>query len=470
MEEEFDLWRLVGVFSRYWKWIVGLGGLAATIALIVSLLVPPQYEATTLIAATRQQYQLQFDSRITTLNDPTQSQPYKAFPELAVSDEVLSQVIAKVTAVLPADQRDVETFRRRLAAKVGADPSLIRLTASASDPQLSQQIAATWGEVYVQYMNDLYQQRASTATFFASQTDEARARLEATEQELIDFQAHNPLNLLNAQLAAKQAALASDLAMGQRIALLIEDARSLQQQLARQAAGATLPLADQVSALYLQVSTLTGQGAVPIQLQVSSGGELGTRTVGEQSVLLESLVKALEDKASEFQQQAKGLEPDIYDLQKQQQATQIDVSRLTRDRDVAQDTYLTLTRKLDEAQVTAQDTSGVVQLASTATVPALPVGPRKAVNTLLGGVVGVLLAMGGVWLAESRRSSRARFQQPALLEPEAAPPVREPNGHSKHQAEQLMRRAGGYSRPEESGIGAVVAVLSPGFEMWYSAD
>ncbi len=408
MDDEFDLWKSIEVFTRHWKLIAGAGLLTALAALIVSLLMAPAYEATTLIAATRPQYQLQFDARIPTVTDPTQAQPYKAFPELALSDEVLSRVIAKVSALLPDDQRTVDVFERRLSARAGADPSLIRLTASANDPQVAQTIAATWGEVYVQYANDLYQQRTSTATFFASQTDEARATLEAAEQKLIDYQAHNPLNLINAQLAAQQAALASDLSMQQKIELLIQDARSLQQQLAQQATGGTLPLADQVSALYLQVGTLVGQGAVPIQLQVSSGGELGTRTVGEQSALLNSLVTVLQDKASEFQQQAKALEPNILTLQEQQQSTQTDLSRLTRDRDVAQETYLALTRKLNETQVTAQDTSGVVQLASAAVTPTLPTSPRKAVNTLLGGIMGVLMAMGGVWLVESRRTSLAK--------------------------------------------------------------
>jgi len=408
MDEESDLGRLMEILGRYWRWIVGLGGLTAVAALIVSLLMPLQYEATTLIAAIRPLYQLQFDTRIQTVSDPTQSQPYKAFPELAVSDEVLSRVITKMTETLSADQHDVAIFRRQLAARTGADPSLIRLTVIENDPRTAQAIAAAWGEIYVQYMNELYQQRTSTAVFFANQTTEARANLEMAEQKLIDFQAHNPLNLINAQLAAKQAALAGDLAMDQRIAVLIQDARSLQQQLAGQAASEAMPLADQVSALYLQVSSLTGQAAVPIQLQVGSEGTLVNRTVGEQSALLDSLVKAAEDKASEFQRQAKALEPDILALQEQQQATQIDLNRLTRDRDVAQETYLSLTRKLNETEVTAQDTSGVVQLASVAAVPASPTGPRKGLNTAIGAAAGALLAMGGVWFVEYRRLMRQR--------------------------------------------------------------
>ena len=404
MENEADLWQYVRVLTRHWKWIAGVGVLLALVALIISFLVLPRYEAVTLIAATRPQYQLQFDPRIQTLNDPTQSQPYKAFPELALSDELLNRVIAKLGDALPPDGRGPATFRRQLSAGAGADPSLLRLTATDTDPHLAQMIAETWGELYVPYVNELYQQRSSTATFFASQTSDARMTLEAAEQKLIDYQARNLINVVNTQLASKQAALANYLAIGQKISLLIQDARSLQQQLDQQKADGSVSLADQLSALYLQVDALNTQASVPIQLQVGSGGSLANRTVSEQAALLDTLVKALQDKSTFVQQQITALEPDILELQKEQQAAQVEVDRLTRDRDVARDTYLALTRKLDEVNVTAQDTSGVVQLASQAAVPTEPVSPRKGPNTLLGGVLGLMLGVGGAFLLENRRT------------------------------------------------------------------
>jgi len=41
---------------------------------------------------------------------------------------------------------------------------------------------------------------------------------------LIDYQATNPINVVNAELASKQAALANYLATGQKVSLLIQDA------------------------------------------------------------------------------------------------------------------------------------------------------------------------------------------------------------------------------------------------------
>ena len=444
MEDEFDLSKYVRVLTRHWKLIVGSGILAALVALLVSLIVPPRYEAVSLVTATRPQYQLQFDTRIQTLTDPAQSQPYKALPELAMSDELLNRVMNKSGEALPVDQRDLAVFRRQLSARAGSDPSLIRLTVTDDDPHLAQTIATTWAELYVPYVNDLYQQRSSTAVFFASQADEARQTLEAAEQKLIDYQATNPINVVTAELSSKQAALANYLATGQKVSLLIQDASSLQQQLAQQKADGTVALADQLSELYLQVGALNTQSSVPIQLQIPSGGSLADRTPSEQIAALTTLVKALQDKVTYVQQQAAALEPDILRLQKEQQAAQVDLSRLTRSRDVAQETYLALTRKLDEVNVTARDTSGVMQLASQAALPTESTSPRKGTNMVLGGLLGLLLGTGAAFLLESRRSQLGKSSRQIVNDEnderhesghlvEATPVVEnQPNGQDEH--------------------------------------
>jgi len=123
---------------------------------------------------------------------------------------------------------------------------------------------------------------------------------------------------------------------------------------------------------------------------------------------LTTLVKALQDKVTYVQQQAKALEPDILELQKEQQAAQVDLNRWTRNRDVAQETYLALTRKLDEVNVTARDTSGVMQLASQAALPTEPTSPHKGTNTVLGGLLGLLLGAGAAFLLESRRTQSGK--------------------------------------------------------------
>jgi uncharacterized protein involved in exopolysaccharide biosynthesis len=296
-------------------------------------------------------------------------------------------------------------LREQLKAGAGADPSLVRLSVTSDQPQQAQTIANTWASLYVTYTNDLYQQRSSSATFFEAQAAEANNRLAAAEQVLVDYQARNPLNLVTAQLDSKQAQLADYLTAAQTITLVIQDARSLQQQLAQQDGNSPSSLSDQLSALYMQVDALNSKADVPIQLQISGEGSLSNRTVAEQTALLGTLIKVLQDKSIEMQRQIKALAPDILALQKEQQAAQVEFDRLTRERDVAKDTYLTLTRKVNETDLAAQDSGGGVQLASQASLPTEPVSGRKLLSVILGGMLGLIIGVIAAFVMDRRQTN-----------------------------------------------------------------
>jgi uncharacterized protein involved in exopolysaccharide biosynthesis len=410
MEDEIDLGRYLNVLLRHWKLIAGLAIISAVVALALSSLVPLAYEATALTVVTRLRNQYAFDPRIQT---QIEQQPYKAYPELALTDDLLTQVIAALGDQLKPEDRDPAALRERLNAGTGADPSLVRLSVTGDEPRQAQTIANTWATLYVAYANDLYQQRSSSAVFFETQAAEAKNRLATAEQALVDYQARNPLNLVTAQLNSKQADLTNYLTATQTIALVIQDARSLRQQLAQQNVSGPSSLSDQLSALYLQVGALNAGAKIPLQLQISGGGSLSDRTVAEQAALLSTLIKVLEDKSLEIQQQIMALEPEILALQKAQQAAQVELDRLLRERDVANETYLTLTRKVTEADLAAQDSGGGVQLASQASLPTEPVSGRKLLNVILGGMLGLIVGVIAAFVIDRRQTNAVPAAKPA---------------------------------------------------------
>ncbi|MFN8597626.1 MAG: Wzz/FepE/Etk N-terminal domain-containing protein [Anaerolineae bacterium] len=399
MSNENDLNKLVRLIQRYWKWLVSLSVAGAGIALVIGLVSPPRYEATAWVVVTQPRYQLQFETRIQSVNEPPQTN--KALPELALTDAVLSKVIEQLGERLNADDRVLAKFKDRLSARAGADPTLIRLTVAGTDPQETQAIANTWLATYVAYVNDLYQQSASDEAFFTAQATEAQAKLAAAEQALVDYQGRNSLSIITAQLASRQAALTTALSNGRTIAAVIQDARSLQQQLARQQPNSSTALADELAALYLQVDALNAQTTVPIQLQIGGGSApLATRTASEQAALLGTLIEVLTAKAADIAEQAKAAEPELLALQQQQQAAQVEGERLTRERDLARDTYVALAHKLDEVRVGARDDSGLMQQASPAALPTEPAGPRKLVLMILGGTLGLLAGGAAAYFRE----------------------------------------------------------------------
>ena len=54
---------------------------------------------------------------------------------------------------------------------------------------------------------------------------------------------------------------------------------------------------------------------------------------------------------------------------------------------------MSLSRKAAEARIAAQDETGEVRLASRAAAPTRPTSPRKTLNTLVGGALGLLVGI-----------------------------------------------------------------------------
>jgi succinoglycan biosynthesis transport protein ExoP len=402
VEDEIDLRVYINVLIRYWRLIVGLTVVAAVVAFAVTSLLPRSYEATAMVVVTRPLYQFQFTSEIQNLenaNNPSQQLlTGKAALDLATSDAILQQVLDAVGNDLPANERTLTAFREMAKAKIGGDPSIVNLIVTNRDPQRVAKIANTWADLYVRQINDLYGQAGEQLKFFESQLTQAKSDLDQADQALVDFQKRNDASILQAQLNAKQGALSNYLGLGESLKLLLQNVRSLQDQLSRQPASDQSTLGDDLSTLALQVNALNAQSGIPIQLQLPSTGALSNRTVGQQVAYLADLAQTIEAKQAEVKKQADALPAEIKTLQGQIQEANTEGTRLNRQRDLAQSVYTTLAQKVGETRIAAQDTSGRVRLASAAAVPDEPVSAHRIVSTLiaaaLGLFVGAMAALG----------------------------------------------------------------------------
>jgi uncharacterized protein involved in exopolysaccharide biosynthesis len=140
-----------------------------------------------------------------------------------------------------------------------------------------------------------------------------------------------------------------------------------------------------------------GSSDLPLQIQITDRASLGERQVDEQIAFLASLVDVLEAKLVTLEADAEALRPGMLVLQAQLQQAQTEDDRLSRAQSVAQETYMTLSRKVAETRISAQDETGDVRLASRAAVPTDPVSPRKALNTVIGGALGLIAGISGAF-------------------------------------------------------------------------
>jgi uncharacterized protein involved in exopolysaccharide biosynthesis len=412
MEDEIDLRVYVNMLLRHWRVIAAVTLIAGVVALTVSSVLPVKYQANALVLITRPLYQFQFSQAIQNLPASPYTQQMlagQAAVDLANSDDLLQQVLLDVGEALPADERNVFALRKMLKARTGSDPSIINLSVTNRDPQRVADIANTWASLYVRQVNDLYGQSADQLRFFEDQRVQAQSGLDEADQALVEFQKRNDLAILQAQLSAKQNALANYLGMNESLVVLQQSVQNLQDQLARRPADSPSSLGDDLAQLMLQVSALSApSGSLPIQLQMPSTGSLSEKTVGQQAAYLADLAKAVEARQAETKKQAEALPAEILALQGQIQEMSVESARLTRQRDLAQSVYTTLAQKVKETQISAQDASGSVRLAGSAVAPERPLSRGRLTYTMLGLVLGLIVVMGGVFAAEY-------FREPAKV-------------------------------------------------------
>jgi uncharacterized protein involved in exopolysaccharide biosynthesis len=397
LEDEIDLRAYITILLRYKFWIAGLALVAAVTAFGVSSLVPPTYEGMALVAATKPSYHIQFDPRVQTQSNPQPS--YRAYPALAMGDELLAKLEGAIAAELPLASGELSELRERIEANGGTDTSIIELTYRDRDPERAARIVNMWAELFVESTNQLYGQSEQDLIFFEGQLQEAEQALSNAEQALIDAQARNQANILAAQLGSKRAALGQYLAGARTLRLIIQDAQSLHGRLERQDPSLRASFGDELASLFVEIESLSSQG-LPIQLQLSGQQGLSDKTVGEQVTYLASLLSALEDKYVIVEAEGAALEPDILRLQQRVAEEETREARLVLAKQVAEETFRTLTRKVAETRIAAQDTEGAVRLASRAVVPRKPVAPRRAINTLVAGGLGLLMGVFGAFGVE----------------------------------------------------------------------
>jgi succinoglycan biosynthesis transport protein ExoP len=420
VEEEIDLRQYVEVLIRYWVWIAGLALVVAVAALLVSFLISPTYEATALVAVTEPRYVMRFDPRFETVNGVQPA--YQAYPELATSDELLQDLLTRLTP-LPQGVEVLQDLREVLDAGAGADPSMVRLAVRSQEPEEAARVANAWAELFVTRANDIYgSQNEDQVSFFKDQLERAQAELEVTEQTLVAFQARNQGAILEAHLGSARQDLQDYLVEQREIERAVRNARALQDSVADQPADAQASPGDDLTALLLQIQAFNVQTSRPAQtslseetapyalelevgpsvwVQISDATLLSSeRTAGELVVGLDELAATLEARGGEIATQVAALEPQILSLQQQLQESQAEEDRLTRARDVAKETYVTMARKVEEVRIAAEDTSGEVRLASQAAVPEKPVSPRKLLNTAVAGALGLMLGVFGVLAIE----------------------------------------------------------------------
>jgi len=389
LREDVDIVRVYAeALLRQWQWILGAGILSALLTFGAAMLQTPSYQSTALVVLAEPSQLLQFDPRIRTVDN---NQPLVlAYPEIALSDEVLENLVVQ----LASDEiSTVELMRGRLKADLSDDPRLLRLTARDNDAAKSAAIANSWAELFVNWVNESYStQGDSQLRFFENQLQESLAELERAEQSKIEFQARNGSASVASELERLKGLQSRYLDKKQNILFLMQDVQALQDQLTSRAGNKPVTLADQLTAMFLQLQAFNAVTSAPLQIQFDSAEGFTVQSKQEQILLLADLNTTLASRLTQIEEEVLPLEQQILTLQRKQQEIGTENERVSRDKTIAEETYMTLARKVEEERITSQDKSSGVLLASQAAVPTGSSSPVPLLKAIIAGIVGFLLA------------------------------------------------------------------------------
>ncbi len=415
MEEEVDLREYISVLIRRWRLIAGWMLLPALVTFGASSLLPKKYAASAIVAAAEPRYTLKFDPRIESVAPQVDIGAYLG---LTTCDEIVMKLLQSPSVAPLLDGiRDIEDLREKLDTSTEEDESLVVLEVTDTDPERAAELANLWAELYVDFISEIYGQSQMNQSFFQTQLVEVDERLKRAEDALVAYQAVNPGRVFERNLAAKLDALEGYLHAEQSLEMLIRDAKSLRTRISLRKQGAEPNLADDLTALMLELNSLSrssiprtqssalgassevkvvlmdsGGNTLPFQLQLPGGAVgLSGKTASEQVPYMDELVGVLVAKSAELRSAAKALRPEILSLQEQFAAASIKRDRVEIGRNLARDAFMSVARKSEEAGIAAASKSSEMRMASRASVPTRHVSPKRMLNTALAGMLGLMM-------------------------------------------------------------------------------
>ena len=444
-EDTIDLSRLFRVMGDHKAVIFGIVGACTLVALVISLILPKQYESTTLVQ-TRTATKVDISGAAAAMaalgiGGGSVPSPTMNYMELMKSRTVLEPIIDSLD--FDSDERpDTKKFAKKyLDIKNTKGTNLIEVTALGDTPEEAQRISQAVVDNFLLMQTDMNQQTQSLLMQFLDdrisgtkkEAEEAEAKLAAFSREHKVYSPDDQAKAAIEQMAAFDKAI-SEVVVEAKSAQASLDAAN--EKLGEQKSASRAysisdntivqKIRDQIVAKrvelvgleqkYTELHPSVQQARKELeQLQSSLDAEVlatvesnATTLNPTQSQLLSkgalaavNLAVATASESALKEQQAKkeaelGSFPDDV----------MDYMRLSRDSKVKNEVYLNLVKQYEQNKIQAAMESMDIQIIDAANLPDIekPVAPRKKLITAIGFVVGVLLAMGYSLLAYRREA------------------------------------------------------------------
>ena len=444
-EDSIDLSRLFQVMGDHKAVIFGIVGICTVIAVVISFVLPKQYESTTLVQ-TRNAAKVDISGAAAAMaalgvGGAGVSSPTMNYIELMKSRTVLDPIIDSLDFE-PDKRPDAKGFAKKyLDIKNTKGTNLIEVSAQWETPEEAQRISQTIVDNFLLMQTDMNQQTQSLLMkFLDDRIVTAKREAEEAEAKLAQFSREHKLYSPDDQAkAAIEQMAAYDKAIGEievaaRSAQASLDAANekLGEQKSASRAynisdNATVQkIRDQIVAKRLEIvgleqnytdlhpsvqrakkeleqlqNSLDAEVRATVESNATSLNPTQSQLLSNRALAAVNLAVATASESALKKQQAKkeeelGTFPDDV----------MEYMRLSRDSKVKNEVYLNLVKQYEQNKIQAAMESMDIQIIDAANLPDIekPVAPRKKLITAIGFAVGVLLVMGYSLLAYRREA------------------------------------------------------------------
>lgn len=447
MEEQdtIDLREVVKIIKINKRRIIGIVVVTTLIAVAVAFILPKEYESSVLLRAKEQKQNgisMQAASALAMLGGsaPNSTQNYI---ELMKSRTVLEPVIAQIT--WPKEPPKADAFAKsmlQIANTKGTD--LIEVKAKGRSPEEAQMIATGVIDNFQQLLTKQSQTEQSLMVkFLTDRLAVAKKDMEQAEQDLEAFRQKEKVFIPDEQAKAAVKKITDyDQKLAQLRVQNEADQVKLQgdnDQLAKQnIALSQYGLSDNPEIEQLRSTIVTKQITLiglqqkytdkhpdvilaqkeidelnsKLQNLVDNSIEAGTNTLNpihaalmKDKVMTETELLVGQSSVNAIQQIQEKNEQEISKLS----ASSLTYVGLQRQASITQEVYTVLIKNYEQAKIQEAMESMDIQVIDPADLPDKPSGPNKRLIAVIGGVVGIMIALGYTIFLYSRKSKITSF-------------------------------------------------------------
>ena len=444
-EDTIDLSRLFRVMGDHKPVIFGIVGICTLVAVVISFVLPKQYESTTLVQ-TRTATKVDISGAAAAMaalgvGGGSVSSPTMNYIELMKTRTVLDPIIDSLG--FEDDQKpDAKGFAKAyLDIRNTKGTKLIEVAARGRSPEEAQHISQAVVDNFLLMQTDMNQQTQSLLMkFLDDRIGTAKHEAENAEAKLAQFSREHKLYSPDDQAkAAIEQMAAYDKAIGEvevaaksaQASLDAANEKLGEQKFASKAYNISdnstvQKIRDQIVAKRVQIvgleqnytdahpsvqqarreleqlqNLLKSEVVTTVESDTTTLNPTQSQLLSNRALAAVNLAVAHASKAALKEQQTKkeeelGTFPDDV----------MEYMRLSRDSKVKNEVYLNLVKQYEQNKIQAAMESMDIQIIDVANLPDIekPVAPRKKLITAIGFVVGILLAMGYSLLAYRREA------------------------------------------------------------------